>query len=222
MDFLRAYCDSESDSGIDSDNDSNNESECQLQIALQIIKGTSAEGGHDSSSFASSEIDPKELDLGTGTDCGESDSDSDIESDSYHAELDDNNANDKAPDDSETDAKAPRLEEESYDMVTLLANVVVERDILIALCPPKVYDDTDIEKKSRRCRPFPYGASTGILTELKDRGYEAWIGLTVKKSGHTVVEQSGQFIAYCRGKLKTKCSSTSSTSTSSIPDSTSK
>ena len=100
---------------------------------------------------------------------------------------------------------APLTDEDQdlYDMATLIENVALAREELFAICPNKVtqYKDDDDNTK-RRCRAFPYAASKGILTELRQHGYEAWIGLTVKKSGSVVVEQTGQFIAYCRVKLK--------------------
>ena len=92
-------------------------------------------------------------------------------------------------------------EEGLYDMATLIDDVALERERLYAICPIKFKDEDD---KSRRCKPFPYTASKGVLSELKDHGYNTWVSQSVKTSVSTLIEQTGQFIVYCQGQLKNK------------------
>lgn len=92
-------------------------------------------------------------------------------------------------------------EEGLYDMATLIDDVALERERLYAICPIKFKDEDD---KSRRCKPFPYAASKGVLSELKHHGYNTWVSQSVKTSVSTLIEQTGQFIVYCQGQLKNK------------------
>ena len=216
MEIIQAYCESDHDSEKDSDNESNNETDCQLQTALNLI-------------LSHTHTDSDLENINTGTDCGSTGTDcgSDYESDNENNAIDDlflslqrplTLADGECPladdvvlgvaplvDGVSARGVAPLTDEDQdlYDMATLIENVALAREELFAICPNKVtqYKDDDDNTK-RRCRAFPYAASKGILTELRQHGYEAWIGLTVKKSGSVVVEQTGQFIAYCRVKLK--------------------
>jgi hypothetical protein len=88
------------------------------------------------------------------------------------------------------------------DVFDLLSNVEVAFKEWKELASLKRCDSTKI---SRRCQAFPYTASKTILGELSRCGYDDWIALTVKSVTHqAVINQTGQFLEYCKASMKLK------------------
>jgi hypothetical protein len=91
----------------------------------------------------------------------------------------------------------------SFDVFDLITDAESEKQIFMKLAS---FKPVDKEKTAKRCSPFPYRPLKSVFTELYDNGYESWVSKTVKGvvSQKATIDQTAQFIAFCKDKLKQK------------------
>ena len=87
------------------------------------------------------------------------------------------------------------------DIIQLLSDVVTEKEKFMKLAPFKA---DDIKKKIKRCNAFPYTVPKSVLDELHKGGYYDWVGITVNASRDIIVQQTAQFLIFCKSELKSK------------------
>jgi predicted metalloendopeptidase len=91
----------------------------------------------------------------------------------------------------------------SFDLIDLITSAENEKKLFHELAS---FKPVDKEKIAKRCSPFPYNPSKAIHTELYNSGFEWWVAKTVKGSvpQKAIIDQTGQFIAFCSDQLKRK------------------